>query len=54
MQRCPVCEPPQIVIVISARPRARCERCGARRVQEGRLQRLIVSGPSVWGDAAHS
>src|SRR3989442_10285663 len=41
VQRCPVCESLQIVIVISPWPRAWCDRCGARWIQEGSEQRAV-------------
>lgn len=41
MARCPVCESPRIVIVISPTRRAFCTACGARWIQEGSFQRDI-------------
>ena len=41
MARCPVCESPHIIVVVSPRHRAFCSRCGARWTQEGREQRAV-------------
>lgn len=41
MPRCPVCDSLQIVILISAWPRAWCDRCGAQWIQEGSEQRAV-------------
>jgi hypothetical protein len=38
---CPICESPQIVIVVSPWPSAWCDRCGAQWVQEGSDQRHV-------------
>jgi hypothetical protein len=38
---CPVCESAHVLIVVSARPRASCSRCGARWIQEGSEQRAV-------------
>jgi len=39
--RCPNCQSPRIVVVISPRPRAFCAACETRWVQEGSYQREI-------------
>lgn len=41
MQRCPVCDSSQIVVVVGPWPRAWCDRCGARWIQEGSEQRAV-------------
>jgi hypothetical protein len=45
MSRCPVCESFQILVRISARPRASCDTCGARWIQQGSLQKAVKRGP---------
>jgi len=39
--RCPVCESPRVVVVLSPTRRAFCVRCSSRWIQEGSLQRAI-------------
>lgn len=41
MPRCPCCDSPRIVIVLSPNPRAFCGVCGATWIQEGALQRNV-------------
>jgi len=41
MPRCPHCQSPRIVVVISPRPRAFCAACETRWVQDGSYQRDI-------------
>jgi hypothetical protein len=57
MQRCPLCESLQIVVVISPRPSATCDRCGARWIQEGSEQRaayrLDPSLPNISAVSTH-
>ena len=45
MSRCPVCESFQILIRISSRPRASCDTCGARWIQQGSRQQGVKRGP---------
>jgi hypothetical protein len=44
MPRCPVCQSPKILIVLSADPRAVCEVCGSHWVQQGERQIAIREG----------
>lgn len=44
MPRCPVCQSPKILIVLSADPRAVCEVCGSHWVQQGERQTGIKEG----------
>jgi hypothetical protein len=44
MPRCPVCQSPKILIVLSADPRAVCEVCGSHWVQQGERQTAIKEG----------
>jgi len=57
VQRCPVCESVQIVVVIGPRPRAWCSRCGARWIQEGSEQRAVhrldASSPNISSVSDH-
>ncbi|MGH2696935.1 MAG: hypothetical protein ACRDIW_08085, partial [Actinomycetota bacterium] len=39
--RCPVCDSPRVVIVLSATRRGLCAACGARWVQDGDTQRNV-------------
>lgn len=41
MARCPACESPRIVIVVSPERRAFCTACGARWIQDGSEQRAV-------------
>lgn len=58
MQRCPVCDSLEIVIVISLWPSASCDRCGARWIQEGSEQRAVhrldSSSRNISSVSAHS
>jgi hypothetical protein len=45
MSRCPVCESFHILVRISVRPRASCDTCGARWIQQGSRQKSIKQGP---------
>jgi len=51
MPHCPICSSSQIMIVLSTRPRAWCDRCGARWTQDGseqiRVLRSRASSPSL-------
>jgi hypothetical protein len=44
MPRCPVCQSPKILIVLSADPRAVCETCGTHWVQQGERQTSVKEG----------
>ena len=44
MPRCPVCQSPKILIVLSADPRAVCEVCGTHWVQQGERQTSVKEG----------
>jgi hypothetical protein len=44
MPMCPVCESPQILIVLSATRRGSCRDCGARWIQDGSVQRSVRQG----------
>jgi Zn-finger nucleic acid-binding protein len=44
MVRCPVCESPRVVVVVSPARKAFCVRCQSRWVQEGSHQRSIRRG----------
>jgi hypothetical protein len=44
MPRCPVCQSPKILIVLSADPRAVCEVCGTHWVQQGERQTSVKDG----------
>jgi transposase-like protein len=39
--RCPICDSPRVVIVLSATRRGLCAACGARWVQDGGTQRQV-------------
>jgi hypothetical protein len=58
MQRCPVCDSVQIVIVVSPWPHAWCDRCGSRWIQEGTEQRAVhridSSLPNISSVSEHS
>ena len=45
MIRCPVCESPRVVVVLSPARRAFCVKCSSRWIQEGSLQRGIRPVP---------
>jgi hypothetical protein len=47
MSCCPVCKSPRILIVLGPKPSARCDRCGARWLQEGSEQRRIRRAPAT-------
>jgi len=51
MPTCPVCESPQILIVLSTTRRGSCRECGARWAQEGSVQRGVLPSliPNVVG-----
>jgi hypothetical protein len=55
MVRCPGCESPRVVIVVSPQRRAFCSKCGARWIQDGPRQRAVVrpgAAPSIGGATA--
>jgi len=41
--RCPVCDSPRVVIVLSPERKAFCVKCSSRWIQEGSLQRAVHS-----------
>ena len=45
--RCPVCESPRVVIVLSPSRKAFCVRCSSRWIQEGSLQRAVRKGKAI-------
>jgi len=42
--RCPVCDSPRVVVVLSPTRKAFCVRCSSRWIQEGSLQRAVRQG----------
>jgi Zn-finger nucleic acid-binding protein len=45
--RCPVCESPRVVVVLSPVRKAFCVKCSSRWIQEGSMQRAVRKGKAT-------